>query len=250
VNTLRTALFVPLSLLLACPGGGKDEDKLSDEDVEMLYMSVDAPAGFMLGAMFMFGFLEGFEVECPVITSDEATQSLKVEGGCTDEDGQTWSGSFEMDMNGATWSAFDLAGMVVDGTQKIGLDGALTSNMSISGMDGGTGVDVSYVNHRMTNFEGFMSTAFEGGPVAYQTTGSVTISDLGSFGITHSIDHAGACEDEPDEGTTVLAGDFTIEFIADGAVECDGCIPWTSGDQSGSLCLGGVADTGSWDTGW
>jgi hypothetical protein len=224
---------------------------LSDEDVELLYESVDAPAGTMLGAMFIFGFMEAFEVECPVITSDEDTQSLKVEGGCTDEEGTTWTGSFEMDTNGATWSGFDLGGMVIDGVQKIGQDGALTSNMSFSGMDDdGRTLSVSYVNHRLTNIDDYITGAFEGGPMAYQTTGSVTVNDLGSFANTHSIDHAGSCMEEPDEGSTVLKGDFTIEFTPDGADECDGCIPWTSGDQSGSLCLDRGGDTGSSDTGW
>jgi len=254
MTRLSISALLSLSLLTACPGSGK-KDTLSDDDVAMLGTAADLPPATAFLAMFLFPFMASAEMDCPTITEDD-DGTLQIEGDCTDTEGQTWSGSASVGGTGVTWNEFDIFGLTLDGTQTMGLDGSLVTNMTLDG-DMGDGVQLTYAytDHTVTNYMSFFSAAFEGGPYDYAVSGGVSVGELGDFTIESTVAHTGTCEYEPDSGSQTLTGPFTIVFTYDGAENCDGCIPWTSGDQSGEFCrdIGGDTgswDTGDWDTGW
>ncbi len=142
-----------------------------------------------------------------------------------------------------TWSGFGGAGFQIDGTQSIDQADLISDvNMAVD-MDGVSHTLV-YTNHKLTGFMDFYSAGMDGDPFSVSVSGRVSIDDLGDFAVSGDLEELGVCEAEPDTGAMSLVGPFVFEMDFDGASDCDGCISWTSRNQSGEDCYEDA------DTGW
>jgi hypothetical protein len=246
-----------LMVLAACNGdddtnepADTDEDGgngsiADDTEAEALYNAAHLPAGAFLMVSLIGGF-NGPE-DCPAVTT--TTNGFTLTGGCTDEDGQTWSGAATYEEGPTegtlTYDAFQTADadgtLRYDGVQLAAEDGTLTSDMTASGeAQDGQAVAWTYDGHRI-DAEAYLGMAF-GDPGEYGVSGTVEIAGEGAFALSGSAARTeGGCDLEPDSGT-IRAGSATFEH--DGAIACDGCIPYAAGSITGTICPYEREDTG------
>jgi hypothetical protein len=243
---LSRSLLLSAVLLTSC-GGSSKSDKLSANEVDALLRAPMLPVQTALTAMFTMPILSSFGVECPTITELESG-GYSVEGGCTDEDGQEWSGSMLWEGADITWTAFEMPGMSIDGTQRIVMND-MTSNLTVSFSDEVSSHTATYTSYTVAGFMEFYTASLSGEPWSLDFSGQISVDDLGDFETTGSVQDDLTCEEEPTSGGFTLDGEFTFEATFDGGTDCDGCISWTADDQKGTKCFeygdtGGGGDTG------
>jgi hypothetical protein len=238
---LSRTLLLSAVLLTSC-GGSTKSDKLSVDEVDALIGAPMVPVQTALTAMFIMPFLGSFDVECPAITELEGG-GYSAEGGCTDEDGQEWSGSMLWEGADITWTAFEMPGMSIDGTQRIVMND-LTSDLNVSFSDEVSSHTATYTNYTVAGFMEFYTAVFSEEPYSLDFSGQLSVDDLGDFETTGSVQDDLTCDMEPTSGGFTLDGEFTFELIFDGGTNCDGCMSWTADDQKGTKCYED-GDTGS-----
>lgn len=247
-----------LMVLTACNGGSADTDEAEDTDdgggngaveddaeAAALYSAAHLPAGAFLMVSLIGGF-NGPE-DCPAVTT--TTNGFTLTGGCTDEDGQAWTGTATYEEGPTegtlTYDAFQSADadgtLAYDGVQVAREDGTLTSDMTASGQaQDGQAIAWTYRGHGI-DAEAYLGMAF-GDPGEYAVSGTVEIAGKGAFALSGSAARTEpGCDLEPDSGI-LRAGSVTFEH--DGATACDGCIPYASGAITGTICPYEREDTG------
>jgi hypothetical protein len=237
-------LLSALSTLFGCSSKGDDSSgvpanamKLDTiEDVATAYVLSSGPEmGFLVTALLVAFGKEG---SCPSLLSDEANATYTLTGGCTDDDGTTYTGSATMAADGAdasfTFTAFGFADADTsaswDGSlQLVAIDDAnsrLTTHdldFAVGGLKKGsaslTNLEASYLDYTVE----IPSDLFGG---AGDTTIDATIveSTLGSFTISGTQhEEPKVCDSEPESGVFTFVGDGTATITFDGATNCDGC---------------------------
>jgi hypothetical protein len=239
-------MILAAGLLVSCGGSSKDA-KLKEQEVDALFIAPLVPTQTAITAMFLLPFVGSFGVECPAVTELESG-GFKVEGDCTTEGGDTWSGSMLWEGADITWDAFEMPGMSIDGSQSIFGNG-LTSNLSVTMSDGDVSHAMTYTDYKVPNFMEFYTASLTEAPYSLDFSGKISVDDLGEFDTTGSVQDDLTCESEPTSGGFTMVGEFTFEVTFDGGTDCDGCIGWTTDDHSGSKCYeegdtGGGDDTG------
>ncbi len=247
MSRISTSLLLGACFLVSCGGSGK-EDKLEDAQVDALFVAPLVPVQTAITAMFLLPVVGSFGVECPAVTELESG-GFKVEGDCTTEEGETWSGSMLWEGADITWNAFEMPGMSIDGSQSI-LGNGLTSNLSVTMSEVGVSHAMTYTDYKVPNYMEFYTASLSEAPYSLDFSGKISVDDLGEFDTTGSVQDDLTCESEPTSGGFTMDGEFTFEVTFDGSTDCDGCISWTTDDDSGSKCYEEGDTGGDDDTGW
>lgn len=230
--------LMALALLTACNGG---ELELEETDVFTTYLSAQLPQSWAVLTTFA---LFGDETSCPAVTQDSDTQ-WTLTGDCT-ADGSTWTGSAvvveEADGSGGiTYTGFGSDGggmeMTLDGEQVIGADGSLTSDL-VAVWDPGSEVLITstYSDYVLADLGEYMS-GLMGSEATTTLAGTMEMDNLTSFEVSGSWSQDATCAEEWTSGSLTLSGAPEGDIVFTwGDGDCDGCVPWTYGDQSGEAC--------------
>ncbi|MBK7857902.1 MAG: hypothetical protein IPJ65_04600 [Archangiaceae bacterium] len=241
-------------------GGGPTFVFANRDDVRLALGAIDLP----YFAAFTATPNPDFGVTCPVST--RTSFGWTSQGGCTDAQGTTWSGSVVVHQTASAMGAlytFDYAafsgdggtwGVTLDGTivatvvaSSCGLPGpqpleanglhAVVSGDAVQGFGGffpgaGRSVELSYVQHRYA-WDGVCAPAL----ATLTARGEVELGGRGrvAFDMTRGDDSS--CRHDPTSGSIAFTGANTATLTYDGATACDGCLPWqAAGGLTGTLC--------------
>lgn len=257
--TTRNALT--LCALLALSSSCKKDDLGPDGDGGATGSHDSAAAQAVLSiqeippAVVLFGYFAavGEPDGCPAVEQGENT--VRIVGGCTDSHGDTYTGEmtisnlnagadetglFEIDGFGVSGSegAFELTGTITTGMDdEDPLSADLEGSLRIA-----DGASYSFaLSNYVANPVGDLVNVLIGGDAgSYTLSADLSVDGVDNFALSSSVSADGTCGDEPGAGDLTLTGEVAdIVYSYDGDSGCDGCIPWTSGTESGSICFDG-----------
>lgn len=219
-------------------GGGGSGYVFSDEaSVSDALMASTSPMFGILVSMMMM------DPRCPTVTTEGTTTTYT--GGCTDENGITYSGTLVMTegaegAGSAAYDAWEMDGggsyFYFDGTLSLSqtpdyITTIATDAFTLIIEDDESSISASYSDYSLT-------TPFTEAPeMETSIAGTITVEGAGAFTASGSMLTTRDCESEPASGALVFTGANTLTFSPDGASNCDGCTPYTLSDGgSGQIC--------------
>lgn len=259
-------LSLASALFLACTEPAKDDTASSTDTADTHDTSADTDTGGQDDGYVVSGestaaaalvgsqlpasifvvtlFASSQATDCPVVTEVSSTTTT-IDGGCTDENGTTFSGTVTIvqasedrgtidfdawiveDVSGTRASADGLVDIEINGEQ-MGLGGTFL---------GATYRDASYgvpteVSFTYTSWTQPLDPDF---PLAAGiSTGAMTI-DGTPVSMSGDWDYVMECTARPTGGALVVTGGNVATF--DFETACDACVPWTADDgASGEWC--------------
>ncbi|MBN2798547.1 MAG: hypothetical protein JXX28_05310 [Deltaproteobacteria bacterium] len=229
----RAAIFLPL-LISAC--SAEKPVELDETAIFVARIGATLPMDWSI----VSGSITSLDNPCPTV--EALDQGLRLSGGCTDDSGTAWSGTAEVMESGlTTYAGFGTTAaamsVLLDGAVQVDGDNGLSANL-VASWDPGTGVPVvyTYSDYGVTSLADYFLLAL-GEEGATDLSGSMDVSGQATYTASGHLSNGEACPDEIDDGTLVLAGapdgDITYRWSS---ADCDGCIAWTYGAQSGSIC--------------
>jgi len=170
---------------------------------------------------------------CPKVVTEG--QETTITGGCTTEGGERMEGSIEIHNAPQTPaydpsqpSSFELDFRIVQQSAAIRLDGHVElAETALSGdlrLDAGGIVSTSRLE----------LACKADGPCTASPGSEIEIADLGGA----SVEGTWYTDDPPSGSVTVRGADVLVIDV--GARDADGCVPYTIGDQRGSICAADV----------
>jgi hypothetical protein len=236
------------ALLVACRRDEAPEETSVPEDtdapvetipVDDIFQATVAPYGWWRSVREWENNGPG---DCPTAYAIDETH-WRIDGaGCVDDEGATLTGSIEW-LDGPQGERIGFLGFaVVDdaGTRiyegEIVVDNAAIMTSSYTVRDAAGTLVLAYNDHTFSSLSGFQAAWLQLGPGSSTVSGQLTVLDRGIYELAGTIDHTGACDQEPDGGAIDLTGPETVGFGFDGAAVCDGCVPYTEPLGTGELC--------------
>lgn len=256
--TLRTTLLLALLPLAACGGKEGDDtaatedtsmtgetgttetdvDPVHEDNIEALYGAIDVPGQlFLVTAMMAMG-----SGDCPVVV--EAGTVTTISGGCTDDDGNTLSGTVVAEEIGEggtlTFSNWTIESggdsVTVDGTATVDDNQALTSNFVVNG----TAIEQEFLTPSIT-YSNFVQTdimvTVMGSLGDNSNSGTMVAEGIDSFEVSGTQSEAEACDTVPDRAEIDLTGAVhSISYSLNPDNDCDPCVTWTHDGMTGEFC--------------
>ena len=262
--TRRLPLLL-LPLLFACKGGSTEEtgetggvtetgdtqdtqdtqdtgeEVLVEVDPEVAYFATRLPMELTIATSFL---TNGEADGCPSVRTMEGGVTL-LTGGCTDDDGATWTGTATLTLTGEAsgsliYVGFGQGDFTADGQIDVDGNAGLSASMELVLNQDATPTTITYTNYGVSDWGGYGSALFGAaggtGFVGTLRYGGEDGLDFTASGTMSNTDDG--CSGEFDSGTLSLSssqGDLDFSWSKD---ECDGCAAWTWQGESGLACEG------------
>jgi len=226
--------------------------EFTEEEVQLAVSSAEMPNLIFLMSSLLAAY--GDETSCPSVLQDEATQTTTVTGGCTTEDGTTFSGEARfvytetaLTMTYTKFGWMDRSAHIemnavarMDESETIFTTGTIT----IENPEQGSHLDVQYTDHTLSSAEEYVGSLFEQNG-NYTVGGQMVISNLDSFEIDLTAGNNETCELEMDTYELKLTGTRGEIEATSNPSDCDKCLDWSTANASGQFCTEDETDTGA-----
>ena len=251
---MRSMGFLALTALVACGGDTEDTASTAETgatetnpgvyDEELIVGMIEGHIGPLITFWTVGGIAtSGTPDGCPAV--ETSGYDMTVTGGCTDNFGNSFEGTVVFDSSSdgsgtvtySNWSMTEGGNtFTADGVSTIDSFATMTSNLTTTGNIRGFSSakpTLTYVDYKQTNIDVIINQAHG----SMKISGEMTVEGVDSFEVDASHDEAGACDASPDSFSAEMTGVGTITLEMNLGDECDNCIAWVNGDQSGEYCL-------------
>jgi hypothetical protein len=217
--------------------------EFSEEDARTAIASVELPNLVFLMSSMLISF--GDELSCPAVQLDEPNLTTTLTGGCTTEEGTTFSGQaqFVYTQSGLTitYTAFgwsdENGGISVDSVAIMDESEVLVTNgwFGIDQVEENLQFEVQFTDYSLSSPEHYISTLFEQNG-SYTNSGQMVVSGMDRFDIELTAGNAGTCDSELDTFELKLTGTRGEIAATTNVSDCDACMDWSTSSASGQFC--------------